>query len=70
MSIRCNTCGNCIYGGTEFDSREEFVVVGKRCLGFRIFGFYFQCAKCSDRNQSAEFGLRCGVRGNEKFVCV
>ena len=43
--FRCNTCGEYIYKGKKFNSRQE-VAKNETYLGLKIFRFYIKCPKC------------------------
>ena len=46
FSMRCTTCGNYIYHGTNFNARMERAQ-GEHYLGIRIQRFYVKCTRCS-----------------------
>ncbi|XP_055333441.1 splicing factor YJU2-like [Paramacrobiotus metropolitanus] len=44
-NMKCNTCGEYIYKGKKFNSRQE-TVDGESYLGLRIYRFYIKCPRC------------------------
>ncbi|MCL7036673.1 hypothetical protein MKW94_019162 [Papaver nudicaule] len=46
MSIRCNTCENCMCRGTKFNARKQ-EIPGETYMGIQIFRFYFKCNRCA-----------------------
>lgn len=45
FNMRCNSCGEYIYKGKKFNSRQE-TVEDEDYLGLRIFRFYIKCPRC------------------------
>ncbi|NXK65950.1 YJU2 factor, partial [Sylvietta virens] len=45
FSMRCKTCGGCIYKGKKFNARKE-TVQNEVYLGLPIFRFYIKCTHC------------------------
>ncbi|GAV01161.1 hypothetical protein RvY_11913 [Ramazzottius varieornatus] len=44
-NMKCNTCGEYIYKGKKFNSRQE-TVDGETYLELRIYRFYIKCPRC------------------------
>ncbi|OQV18243.1 Coiled-coil domain-containing protein 94 [Hypsibius exemplaris] len=44
-NMKCNTCGEYIYKGKKFNSRQE-TVDGETYIGLRIYRFYIKCPRC------------------------
>lgn len=62
LSVRCNTCGVCLYKGTKFNTRME-EVEAEDFLGLRIYRSYWRCTGCA-----AEFTLKTDPENSDYAV--